>query len=343
MTREKLLFLHAEQLCREQPFLGSMISWSTDWKVISHFGRMFCKIHLETWCDSTGATNRDPIALTISWAWLGGVPILGSLPKIIIAIDGRNCRQTSLLVLSKKRSPIVNLILPDTVVCFLNRDLIFTNQAPKFCAIHNTRESKNWCFTTGTWRCYDFPSGKKGGSRGWKKWWYRKENWESSILENKKYLNQPKQHFWIHLYNFLCVSKSQVLHQWIHAFKKEHAVVYVQITFFLPSTLKGEKICMTFVSGAWWKKLGPKPRTMDDFTPWVCEMSRHVLKKRHVILSHPVSKIFAILKLSHLKSWLNNGEKGTPMSWRHWKTVGKNIALVLICSFEPAQSQQWIF
>lgn len=74
---------------------------------------------------------------------------------------------------------------------------------------------------------------------------------------------------------------------------------------------------MTFVSGAWWKKLGPKPRTMDDFTPWVCEMSRHVLKKRHVILSHPVSKIFAILKLSHLKSWLNNGEKGTPMSWRH--------------------------
>lgn len=222
MTREKLLFLHAEQLCREQPFLGSMISWSTDWKVISHFGRMFCKIHLETWCDSTGATNRDPIALTISWAWLGGVPILGSLPKIIIAIDGRNCRQTSLLVLSKKRSPIVNLILPDTVVCFLNRDLIFTNQAPKFCAIHNTRESKNWCFTTGrTWRCYDFPSGKKGGSRGWKKWWYRKENWESSILENKKYLNQPKQHFWIHLYNFLCVSKSQVLHQWIHAFKKE--------------------------------------------------------------------------------------------------------------------------
>ena len=112
MTREKLLFLHAEQLCREQPFLGSMISWSTDWKVISHFGRMFCKIHLETWCDSTGATNRDPIALTISWAWLGGVPILGSLPKIIIAIDGRNCRQTSLLVLSIKTFPDCELDSP---------------------------------------------------------------------------------------------------------------------------------------------------------------------------------------------------------------------------------------
>lgn len=98
---------------------------------------------------------------------------------------------------------------------------------------------------------------------------------------------------------FLCVSKC-CINESTHLKKNMLYCMYKWL--FLPSTLKGEKICMTFVSGAWWKKLGPKPRTMDDFTPWVCEVSKHVLKKRHVILSHPASKIFAILKLSHLKS-----------------------------------------